>query len=207
MNPYAKETYLTTTGGNEIAAIDFPGRTALTRLAVTRIGTGAITATLYSRAFTSAAAKINSIVAGAGGKTLLKMTDPMSVKVGDVIAVASSSVGGYNTAHRVTALPRADAPSNYGETLILTNQTYTAIGAGGTAALAIPAAEQSLYAVTAALTGSDAVASNFAPPVPFVNLDPVPNANIGVNRKIYLKLADTGTYRVNIAAITVNALN
>ena len=36
--------------------------------------------------------------------------------------------------------------------------------------------------------------------MPFVNQDPLPNANIGVNRQMYLGFSAPGTYRVSARA-------
>lgn len=202
MTPYEREFRVTTTGTDEIAALDYPGRCRLTRIAIVREGGGAFTVDVYSRAFTSDPVYIARIIDN--GDTRCRLVAPgLAVAAGDVIAVASSNVLGYNTNHRVTGVDEIwDNGTKLTSRLetVVTDQPYTAEGVGGTATLAIPEDEQALYQVCDQIVGTDDEAVVLD--APYMNRDPLLTRNIGVNRKIYLKFADIATYRVGIAATT-----
>jgi hypothetical protein len=67
---------------------------------------------------------------------------------------------------------------------------------GGTVQLAIPSDEHPLYQVGDPINGTgfaiDAVEKTF------INQDPLPNRNIGVNRFIYARFARAGSYKLAI---------
>jgi hypothetical protein len=201
MTPYEREFRVTATE-NEIVALDYPGRCRLTRVAVVREGGGTFTIDLYNRAFTDDAVTITRIIDD--GQTKCRLIAPgLAVRIGDVITVAGASVGGYNTSHRVTAVePIWDDGTKLMTRVdtVVTDQAFSAQATGGTATLAIPAAEQPLYHVCDHITGTDD--EDVALDVAYMNRDPLLNRNIGVNRKIYVKFADAATYRVAIRSTT-----
>jgi len=198
--PYEREFYEAWTAG-EVKALDFPGRCEITKIAIVRIGTGAIAADIYNRLFEGPTHDVFEIVDDGSGNVQINLAagaaDLDDVKVGDVLEVAGSSVGGYNVAtHRITSIAE-DLRS------VVTSESFTSVGTGGTVKLNIPTAEQPAYQVMPQITGTDSVLT--IPPgtgdrVIYVNQDPLPNVNIGVNRKLYLKMADAGTYRVLVSA-------
>jgi hypothetical protein len=198
--PYDREFTPTTTGAEEIVALDFPGRCELTRVSIVRVGTGAIDVDVFNRKFVGDEHAVLAITDDGDTKALITLGLDAAimddVRVGDLVTVAGSSVGGYNVAHRITAI--AEDKRSF-----VTDQAYSADGTGGTVKLDIPVAEQELNRVLSNITGSDSVLT--IPPgsgdkAVYVNQDPLPNANIGVKRKIYFKFAAAATYRVAISA-------
>jgi hypothetical protein len=186
--PYANEQIVTTTGANQIVAVPLPGRCRIDRVGVVRTDGAAFTVNFFNRAFTGPAVPIYQITSTPNGKTVIQLYNPIAIKVGDVITVASSTVSGYNTSHRVQAI--------LAENLLATDQAFTAAaGPGGTAALAIPAGEQPLYKALATLTGTGAAEA--LPNLIYVNLDPLLNLNIGVKRYIYCQFDTAGTFKVS----------
>lgn len=204
--PYEKEFVVTTEDADQIVPLAFPGRCILDRIAVVRLGGGAVDLAVYNRSFTGPVAIIDAIESDESGspKTKLVLYSPMAVKVGDVLAVAGTDAAGYNTDHRVVAIVmeqrsgdnRPHAP--YVDAMcLITDQAYVADAKGGTARIAIPAAEQPLYLVTDL---SDTDSAEDYPYMTYVNLDPLLNVNIGVNRKIYVKFAEAATYKLVLRA-------
>jgi len=199
--PYERDFRVTTVGTDEIVELDFPGRCELTRINILREGGGAIDADFFNRKFTSAAKPIINIVEQIGGaldgKTLLRFAAEFGVaRPGDQIAVAASSVAGYNVTHRVEKV--SDDKKE-----VVTDQSFTAEGMGGTATLAVAAADQELYRVLPNIAGASP--QSIIPPATgdsifYVNRDPLANSNIGIKRKVYLMLNAAATYRVNLTA-------
>jgi hypothetical protein len=207
MIPYTKNYTLVVAQDGDIKTLDFFSRGIISRIAVVRLGTGAVAVDIYNRAFTSAAANIKEIVNDGNNFTKLLLWDSMLVRVGDVITVASTAVGGYNSnpptvVHRVTAILPDQALQPDGVRTIVTSVAYSADSAGGTATLAIPAAEQTLSHVTDQLTGTTTVEKDLD--VSWMNNDPLPNANTGIARKIYLKFASADTYRVSLMGLATS---
>lgn len=175
--------------------IDFPGRGALTQLFVSK--TGAFTVAVYNRQMITAALAVNSITSDKAAElvTKINMAVPLAAKVGDPITVAGNTVVGYNTTHRITAIS-SDRKT------IVTDQTWSADGTGGTAALAIPAAEQALYKVLDAQTAAGNVVNyQNDDGKPYANADPKDHDGSTHKRLLYLKFSATGTYRVVVGAI------
>ena len=192
MTPYVCDILVTSVGTDAFKTIPFLARANIREIAIVKLGTGTFTATFYNRAFTSTPAYLTQIISdGAGHCMLCKSVASVQdlVRVGDVITVSSSVVGGYNTSHRVTAI----SGSNY-----ITNVAYSADSLGGQYVLAIPSAEQIAYQVYTVnpTTSSNVNTLNIL----YHNLDPLPNNNSGYLHNIYLKLSDADTYRVVIVA-------
>lgn len=72
-------------------------------------------------------------------KALISFDEKHKLEVGDTITVANNGEAGYNTTHEVTEV--VDLSS------VVTDQNYSADGAGGSGVLAIPATEQPSYEV------------------------------------------------------------
>ena len=129
------------------------------------------------------------------GQNAADFTD---VKVGDQLDVSGNGEAGYNVKHRVLAIDPSVNPR-----WVETDQTFSDVGVGGEVKLDIPTAEHPAYQVIENITDTDDVfvtpAASGATAV-FVNLDPLPNANIGVRRKLYVRVADAATYKMTIAA-------
>jgi hypothetical protein len=200
--PYDREDRVITSGTDEIVEFDYPGRCEITRINVVREGGGAIDLDFFNRKFTSDAKTIRHISKVSGGpfdgKTRLHFFAEFGVsRPGDQIAVAGNSVAGYNVTHRVEKVSDDKLE-------VITDRTYTADGFGGTAALAIAAADQELYRVLPNQSSGSPL--SVIPPatgdvVAYRNQDPLPNANIGVKRKIYIKIAAAATYRIAISSL------
>ena len=192
MTPYVCDILVTSVGTDAIKTIPFLSRANIREITLVRLGTGTFTATFYSRAFTGTTAYLNQITNDGNSYCLLHKAAVNGldlVRVGDVITVSGSSVGGYNTSHRVTAI----SGNNY-----VTDVAYSADSVGGQYVLAVPAAEQIAYRVytVTPTTSSNVNSLNIL----YHNRDPLPNANAGYLHNIYLKLSDADTYRVVIVA-------
>lgn len=184
---------VTTTVPDEIVAMDFPGRADLTKLIAVSPDVTDAKINVYSRAFTSDAVAVFSITDDGNGKTAIELAAPLLVNVGDVLTVAGSDVVGYNVAtHRVTSY-------SSDERRIVTDQTYSADGAGGTAALSIPTAERELYRVMLELTLADGLLVYIDDDgASFHNQDPRTRYRGQIPRLIYLQFSAAGTYRVTL---------
>lgn len=198
--PYDREFVVTTTGVDEIQALGFPGRCELTRIAIVRVGTGTIDVNVFNRLFVGSEHDILVITDDGNTKALITLNpdaaDMDDVRVGDIVTVAGSSVAGYNTQHRITSI--ADDKRSF-----ITDQAYSADGTGGTVKLDIPSEEQAMNLVLPNIGGADSVL--VIPPgsgdkAIYVNQDPLPNANIGIKRKVYMQFGAVATYRVAISA-------
>lgn len=200
--PYERDFRFTTVGVDEIVELKFPGRCEITKLNIVREDGGAIDFDLFSRKFTSAARPIINIVNQFGGpfdgNTVLRFAAEFGVvRVGDEIVVAGSTVAAYNTRHRVEKI--SDDKKE-----VVTDQSFTVEGLGGTATLDIASADRELYRVLPNIAGGSPileVPTTTGDVALFVNRDPRPNANIGVNRVLYVLVAAIATYRLNIAAL------
>lgn len=179
--------------GSSIYEISCPNRAILTKAVVLNTaGSGTATFTIYNRAFTSAAIDLNSIIASDGNKTTLVSTypDQLPFAVGDTVTVASSSVVGYNTTHVVTE--RID------QYKVVTDQTYTALGNGGTATLAIPAGHKPLYALASATAAAGVAVFDGSVWVVLANADSLPAGQSVKTNKIYLDAGASGNYRASL---------
>ena len=200
--PYEQDFRITTTGVDEIVELDFPGRCEITKINAVRDGGGAIALDFFSRSFTSPPQKIEHVSKVIGGdfdgKARLHFFAEFGVaRPGDTVAVAGNTVAGYNTDHIVEVVSDDKLE-------VITDQAYTADGFGGTATLAIPTAEEELYRVLPQQTGASplsVIPSTTGDIVLYVNRDPLGNRNIGIKRKIYVKIATVDTYRISITAL------
>ena len=176
--------------------IRLPNRRRVTRFIVIS-STATFTVDLYSRLFTGPAVNIRDITSGTGGKALITTLSSVKLAVGDAVTVASSSVGGYNTTHRVTSIVSA--------TSVLTDQNFSAIGTGGTITLAIPSAEFPLYRLLAQLSGTSNLATYFdTTGFYFVDQEPrVKNFAGDLSSNLVLKFSATGTYRIAITSAPI----
>lgn len=199
--PYDRE-FFETAGAGQILELGFPGRCELTRISIVRVGGGDITANVFNRKFVGDLHDISDISEVVAAGVRITVTPEAAalndVRVGDLVTVAASSVGGYDVAHRVLAIDPSTNPR-----WVETDQAFTTVGIGGTVKLDIPAAEQPLSRVIAELTGTDNIL--VIPPgsgdkAIYVNKDPLPNANIGVRRIVYMKLDDASDYRIALTA-------
>lgn len=201
--PYDREFIKTTAGPDEVVELDFPGRCDLTRISLVRVGAGNVKANVYNRKFVGATHAIIRIEDVAGGGVRIVLSDDAAdfndVKVGDLVTVAGNSVGGYNVAHRVLVIDSSTEPR-----FIETDQAFTADGAGGTAKLDIPALEQELQRVIPEIDGASPqliIPTGTGDTATYVNQDPLPNVNIGIKRKLYMKFEDAATYKIAISAV------
>ncbi len=205
--PYDREFIKTTTQSDEVVELDFPGRCDLTRISLVRVGAGNVKANIYNRKFvgaTHAVIRIEAVdvAAPADGVRIVLLpgaADFNDVKVGDLVTVAGNSVGGYNVAQRVLLIDPSTEPR-----FIETDQLFTADGAGGTAKLDIPALEQELQRVIAEIDGASprlVIPTGTGDTATYVNQDPLPNVNIGIKRKLYMKFEDAATYKIAISAV------
>lgn len=189
MTPYANETLVTTTGANQVVAVPCPSRCTIDRIAVVRVGTGAIAADFYNRAFAGTARGLASITDDGHGKCLLTFASAFPGRVGDSVTVAGCATSGYNVSHRITAV--------VDPVTVVTDQSFTVRGVPAANALTgtptVPTEEQILYKVTAQLSGNDGVETT--PAVVYVNRDP-PDGTGRPARLLYVKLATAATYRI-----------
>lgn len=180
----------------DMVALDFPGRCVIDRVAVVRIGGGAIAVDFFNRNFTSKVSPIKLITNDGNGFCQLRLFVPIAFRVGDRVMVHDTSVSAYNTSHRITA--RID------DQTYVTNRSFSTEAVGGNdpydgVFLDIPAAEQPLYKVMDTLSGTNnAEAVDLAKA--YICMDPLPNLNTGINRKLYLRFGAAGTYKVAIRA-------
>ena len=200
--PYEREYLLADVEADVVERLDFPSRVCLKRIAAVHASGTQFNLDVYNRAFASAAINIWTITDDGSTKCLIETKTQLPVKVDDPVTVAGSDVGGYNTTHVITAVDESEV-NGVRRFRYTTDQTYTADGAGGTATLAIAAANQILHAVIAQQTSNASGQLQFFPEsiggaVTFVNRDP--EANLGHQRYIYLKFSQAGTYRVVLAA-------
>ena len=223
MTSYSRDFTLTLTADGSIAALDFPGRGTLERLAVANLYSSApnsiyaseaseggyspdsVVAALFNRAFTSAAIPLVSVT-DVGGLCRLTLHSWLPAKVGDMITIADTSVAGYNLTQQVRI---TGYNSNWvtGVHSLDTDLPYSADATGGTVMLDIPTVEQNLYLVDQIITGTDfATSEGSGLPVAYCNQDPRPAgfaagySNLGVNRKLYLRCEVAGVFRVSLVA-------
>lgn len=186
--PFTITTPLITIGsGGDITQVKVPRRGTIVRMAVTS-SIATPTVDVYNRAFVNTSGNIAAITNDGNTKTQLRMAADFLVRVGDLITVATNTVSGYNTTHRVTRV--------IDSTHFVTDQTYTADGASGTAVLAISSTEQSLYHVMEQLTLVANKLEVFCDR-PYINQDPL-NTKIAGNVPLYFKCSAAGTYRISL---------
>ena len=192
--PYEIANYLITVDdADEFWPVPFPNRVELVKLLIFSSQATA-TVDVYNRQLKRAAVNVIEIVDNGAGKTRLRLATSLPLNVGDPVVVATNSVGGYNTTHRVTA-----TDDDY--LIIDTDQTYSANGTGGTATFEPVAAEANLYRVLAQQSiTSNALSLIDDDGVDFVNHDPPSNKKALPGKHIYLKFSATGTYRVTLGA-------
>jgi hypothetical protein len=183
--------------------LDWPGRCELTRISLLEEAAVAIDADIFNRRLISDPLALATITDNGIGQALISLggTDlflETEIQVGDLLTVAGSDVGGYNVAtHRVDAI-------SDDRRRVTSSELYTADGAGGTVQMVLTAVE-ALYRVMPNISAASPVLS-FPPAtgdsIVFVNADPVGNVNIGVNRKLYLRInGGAGNYRLGLTAV------
>lgn len=193
MRYYEQLTYFPGHTGGELAVIEFPSRSVISRVVVT--GPTSFNLTVYNRNIAPAAVDLARIGSDADGQAVLS---PAAVirsyfRVGDTVTVADNSVAGYNTNHVITAINAAGDE-------ITTDQAYTAGGAGGTVVPALTTAEKKLFEIIAQTAASGGVAAPaITKDIVFVNQDSEYEINKWRYGKLYLLLSANGDYRVAIA--------
>ena len=194
MTPYEREFIVTVDDETVQYPLNFPGRCLLERLAIAKVdAAGSTDVVVHNRSLLGTAIDIVRITESSDGTTEFLLDGQLLVKPGDTLSVADSSVVGYNGTrnHRVVAV--LDDMRR-----IITDVSHSAdAGAVGTVSLDIdPTTEGQLYKVTEITdsTNFTEVALN----VSYVNLDPLPNLNIGVKRRIYLTFEAQGVFKVII---------
>ena len=208
---YSKTERVVTTGPDEIVEIPFPSRCKIHRFNVYRPDGGAVDAELFSRALLSDDINVEKIVQTPDALTtriILAKGSELPTHEGDPVVVDANAEGGYNTTHRVIGSGTLQESSNhhmqtsnlaFQQHYIDTDQTYSADGAGGTATITIPAAEEELYLVVGTLTGTpgiEVLTNVDADEIEYVNRDPIGNRNIGINRAMYIRLLAAATYLI-----------
>jgi hypothetical protein len=178
-------------GGTEV--INAPNKSILLKAEIIQIGsTSAFAAVLYNRAFTwSAAINLVTLTNDGNSKVLLTSVDDLPLAVGDLVTVAGSTVGGYNTTHRVTSV--------VGPKKVVTDVAYTAAGTGGTVTLAISTVEKNLYKV-ASITGVSGLGEYTSSVwMPVINADPLPYGRASKDSTpIYLNIDTAAAYRASL---------
>ena len=200
--PYEQDFRVTTTGDDEIVALDFPGRCEITKITATREGGGDVTLNFFNRSFGSPPQNIERITQVIGGdfdgNVRLHFFAEFGVaRPGDRIDVAGSSEAVYDEDHTVEAVSDDKLE-------VITDFTFTVESFGGTATLAIPSADGELYRVLPTQSGASpliVIPTATGDRVLYVNRDPLGNRNIGVKRKVYVRIGSEDTYRIGLAAI------
>lgn len=193
---YEQLIYVPDHTGGEYAMVPFPSRSYLSRCIIA--GPNSFNATLFNRSIAPAAFNIHQIVSAADGTTIIRPTVAQLkyVRVGDPVVVAGSSEAGYDTTHRVTWI------SDDG-TQIQTDQTYTAVGTGGTATVTLAAAHLKLFELVAITAASSGVATlDCDPNVPFVNQDTEHASKKWIDGALYFLLSASGDYWIALAGST-----
>jgi hypothetical protein len=187
---YETSAILTVADHTVQAALPFPGRCLLKRVAAVSLSAGPVGFTIHNRLFTSPALPIAFVTDDGTGHVMLTIYGFLPVKVGDPVSVAGTTT--YDGAQRVTNI---SDNLTFGIRYVTLGATFSAAKTNiGTVCLSITGAEQNLYTVDAA-----PAASGFAevwPEEPYVNQDALPNLNIGVNRVLYLLFTAADTFRV-----------
>jgi hypothetical protein len=202
--PYSNEFRVTTVGANEYVELAWPGRCELNRVSAVKEGGGSLTFDFYNRKIIGPTLNVDEIVAGDEGGDLRILLDADQpdfddIQIDDLLTVAGASVGGYNSAvHRVVYI---DPGRRFVE---VSGVGYSADSTGGTVQLDISAIE-GLYQVMAQITGTTpqvVILPGTGDKVIFVNQDPILAGarNIGIKRKLYVKIAAADTYRIGIDA-------
>ena len=202
--PYQNDFLLVKAGAPaETFDLDWPGRCELTRISVMEEDAVAIDVDFFNRKLIGGTLAIATILDDGNTKCLITLAAGVvftetEIKVDDLITVAGSSVGGYNVAtHRVTFISEDRRQA-------ITSVAYTADATGGTANLDLTVIE-AVYRVMPNIAGASPQLS-FPPAtgdaVLFINSDPLGNLNIGINRKLYLRInGGAGTYRLGLSAL------
>lgn len=200
---------VTTTEVDQIVAIGFPGRAALQKLAIVRVGGGMIEVNLYNRDFGSPdyagllREPENHDLTGRthippdGSKTAFESTTPVLVREGDVMQLRAPGTEYDNLSAEVLSVS-----ANF-NTVLLDTPLVAGPRQRATANLAIPLTDHPLYQVLPGQTGSDSLV--YFPEaeggrIVFHNRDvQSPTYSLGVIRRIYVQFAEAGTYKVAIA--------
>lgn len=201
---------------NTVLSIDFPSQTLLKKIALVRVGTGAITLDLYSRAFATTAQAVliraltaveatelasvykiigtdieDLVIADTQQVATNPWATPLLARVGDEVTVAGTS--NYNATSRV-------AWHNKELTKFLLEDAYVTNDETGTIKLDIQAANQPLWQVIPQQTGTDKLlyfVEAASGSVPYHNMDVRnPRMDTGALRKLYLKLGATAHYKM-----------
>ena len=164
-------------------------------------GTANITVDVYSRAFDwthypgagLATMAIRNMEANPDGKLRVTLNSPPPLAIGDLVTLAATSVGGYNSSFRVLALPsRTQVDLDVAYTWVPTSL------AAATLDLAIPAEEFGLYRIldTLTTTGLTSLLWGDATGRSLVNTDPWPPGVVRPIYPLYFKFDGTGTFRI-----------
>jgi len=173
----------------------FP-RGSINKINVVKVGGGSFTVDVYNRAFAQAAINIVNITNDGNNKAKIELASEHLAKVGDTLTVASSGVGGYNTAHTVESIVN--------EFTVVTDQNFVSnVRAAGTATRTVPSASFPIYEVVPQLSGTATIRWPTAA-VPtdvryFENQDVLTKVSCRRNTYLYLKFSATGTYYLSIA--------
>lgn len=192
--PYERIEDFVVADATKVQAMDYPSRVGISKIRITGAKNGAYNVTVYTRAFSGAAAALKEILNTSIGKTALIFHEPHGAVVGDTITVASNTVVGYNVAHLVQ-----EVIDDY---TVVTDQTYTVDGFNGTGTPSIPSARYGNYEFAALKAADTDHVYRYDEPhgTPFVNGDPLTRE--AQTQKIYFLFSVTDTYRVTVTSLT-----
>ncbi len=187
---------------NEIVAINAPARAQIIRAQVVELNAQNFTSSFYNRSFSSGPYALirqtqfggtlpDDFSVSASDHVVLEGSVNLPFAVGDRVVVASSDISGYNVNHRVIEV--------LSPTKILTDQTYTALGAGGTASLSMTTIEKNLYKILD-ITGTSGIGTfTTSVQAAAVNADPLPKGmSSRTTTPIYALVSAAGDYRFSI---------
>lgn len=209
MTPYETDKIVTTTDPDEIVEIGIPGRCQLELIYALNTSGGEVTFTAYNRLFTGPQVSIRGItvvdpLSSPSRIVVLVAPEALLVRAGDIVTIEGSGGfasiaddGGYDGDHRVLSVEKSTVVEDLRDgiwKIFLDSAFDGELGPVGTIKLNIPENEQTLYQVDVPATGTPE--AELISQLAYVNRDPLGNRNIGVKRKIYIKFADAGTYRV-----------
>ena len=205
-----KEFDFTTENPNEVVGLDHPGRVNLKKLNVVRIGGGPITVDMFNREFTGEPVEgtfrllnpeevqryVN--VNRTSGLVVFEADSPVLARIADVLVTTAPGTpyDGQNTRIRFVG--------DFKSVILLDLPEAAIPPARGTVQLNIPAEEQSLSQVMPQQTGTNDLI--YFPEfdggtLSYHNRDVInPRYDIGTIRKVYLRLANPGEYKVSIGA-------
>lgn len=174
-------------GDGSFVLLPYPGRANLTRIAVT--GDNDATAEFYNRANTSLPANILASNAVDGG-TQLTLDRFIPARAGDSVQYHDTVNGANDSTFRIV--------ERINDTIVVIDGAPQVAGPGQLS-LALSTGEVSLSRVGGTLTVTDTgEAAEMLDVGAFMNLDPLPNVNTGINQALYVKFSAAGTFRVAV---------